>query len=511
MSLPTTYRPMDIAWGLRANARRFPDRTAVSMSEGKLTYARLVERSNRVSNGVAAAGLGPGENAAIVMANRPEYFEIVAGVSSTGSAIATVNPRQSPREIGDILQDCGARIIFTDPDHAEQVQAADLPEGAKVIVAGAPYEDWLARAADTPPASVPAETDTFSIPYTSGTTGRPKGVCLSHRSRVISFFQFASVYGCFGKDDRFLVTTPLFHGGGFAFPMATLFLGGEVELMPRYAPDLLARLIASGQHSGTFVVPTQLHQMFELDAAAVAGLAANRFRSVICNAAPLPEDTKHAALRHFGEGRLHETYGSTEGGVITNLYPDEMRRKQNCAGRPIPGQLVKLLGEDGREVGPGEVGELFSNGPTLFNGYLGRPEETAASLRDGWYSAGDLARADAEGFFYIVDRKKDMILSGGVNIYPRDIEEVLYAHPQIAEAAVVGIPDPRWGEAVCAFLRPAGSAPDVEEVLGWCRRRLAPHKIPKTIRYVEQIPRNAAGKVLKRELRDQMTDQAADA
>ncbi|MEL6236499.1 MAG: AMP-binding protein [Pseudomonadota bacterium] len=500
---PETYRPLDISSGLRANARRFPGKIAVTMGAARLSYGALVERMNRVSNAVSALGLGPGQNAAIMAGNSPEYFEIVAGVSATGAAIATVNPRQTPDELGAIAQDCAARIIFTDAAFEDAVRAADLPQGAQVVVIGPAYEAWIARAAATPPETTPPEWATFAIPYTSGTTGRPKGVCLSHRSRVISFFTFASVYGCFGEADRFLVTTPLFHGGGFAFPMAALFLGGAVDLMPHYAPDLLLDAMASGAHSGSFVVPTQFHGMFDLGEAALARLSGHRFRSVVCNAAPLPEDTKLAALTWLGEGVLHETYGSTEAGVVTNLYPAEMRAKQNCAGRPIAGQSVRLLGEDGAEVAPGEVGELFSNGPTLFNGYWNRPEETAASFRDGWFSAGDLARADDEGFLHIVDRKKDMILSGGVNIYPRDIEEVLFAHDAVAEAAVVGIPDPRWGEAVCAFVRAAGPQ-DPEALIGWCRDRLAPHKVPKSVRFVDAIPRNAAGKVLKKDLRAQV-------
>lgn len=496
---PDTFRNLDIGSGVRANAARFPGKIAVRQGDRTLSYTVLAERMNRVANGARAAGLGSGANAAILSANLPEYFEVVAGVSSTGAAVATVNPRQTEAEIAAILSDCEARLVFADSASEELARAAT---DAPVLVFGADYEAWLLKASAADPGLPPEEWETFSIPYTSGTTGTPKGVCLPHRSRVISFFVFASVYGCFGVDDRFLVTTPLFHGGGFAFPMATLFLGGEVELLPYYAPDLLAATMAEGRHSGTFVVPTQFHGMFDLPSADQDRLSSHRFRSIICNAAPLPEETKLRALDRFGEGVLHETYGSTEAGVVTNLYPHEMRLKQNCAGRPIAGQMVRLLGEDGAPVSPGEIGELFSNGPTLFNGYWNRPAATAESFRDGWFSAGDLARMDGEGYLHIVDRRKDMILSGGVNIYPRDIEEVLFTLPGIAEAAVVGVPDPRWGEAVCAFLRPEGTAPDPEVVLAACRARLAPYKVPKEVRYIHEIPRNVAGKVLKRVLRD---------
>lgn len=502
---PGTYRSLDIGSGVRANARRFPAKEAVRQGDHALSYGALGARMNRVTHASAAAGLGRGVNAAILSANVPEYFEVVAGASATGAAVATVNANQTVGELKAILADCDARLVFCDAANAEKVREA---AGVPVHVFGDAYEDWLSRASDRDPESLPEEWESFAIPYTSGTTGRPKGVCLPHRSRVISFLVFASVYGCFGLEDRFLVTTPLFHGGGFAFPMATLFLGGTVELMPAYSPAALARIIGEGRHTGTFVVPTQFHGMFDLPEAEQAQLSRHGFRSVICNAAPLPEETKLAALDRLGQGVLHETYGSTEGGVITNLAPADMLRKQNCAGRPIAGQHVRLLDEAGADVAAGEIGELFSNGPTLFNGYWNRPEETEACFRQGWFSAGDLARMDEEGYVYIMDRKKDMILSGGVNVYPREIEDVLYALPGVSEAAVIGVPDARWGEAVCAYVRAESGQPSEDTLLAACRDRLAPHKVPKAIRFIDTIPRNAAGKVMKRELRDRWGQEA---
>jgi long-chain acyl-CoA synthetase len=316
---------------------------------------------------------------------------------------------------------------------------------------------------------------------------------------VIGFLAHASVYRCFSPKDRFLVTTPLFHGGGFAFPMGTLFLGGTVDLMPPFAPDLLAAELATGRATGTFVVPTQLNALLGLGLNEIRG---HRLRAAICNAAPLAEETKLRTLDLLGEGILHETYGSTEGGVITNLAPADMRLKAHCVGPPIAGQSVRLLDDAGNQVARGEVGELFSNGPTLFNGYFNKPDETAAGFRDGWFSAGDLAQMDEDGYYYIVDRRKDMILSGGVNIYPREIEEVLYGLDGIREAAVVGQPDAHWGEAVCAFVVPEpGAVLDGAAVIGRCRAELAGHKVPKAVHIIDAIPRNAAGKVLKKDLR----------
>ena len=315
----------------------------------------------------------------------------------------------------------------------------------------------------------------------------------------------ASMYGCFSKNDRFLVTTPLFHGGGFAFPMAALFLGGQVELMPRYQPDLLLQRMSAPENTGTFVVPTQLHSLFTLPEALLDQHRQHSLRTIICNAAPLPETTKYQTLDYFGEGVLHETYGSTEVGIATNLQPEDMRRKQNCVGKAIPGQVIKLLNDAGGEVTTGEVGDLYSDGPTLFNGYLNRPEETAECFRGSFFCAGDQARMDEEGYIYIVGRKKDMIISGGVNIYPRDIEDVLVQHPAIAEAAVIGIADEHWGEAVCAFVVRADNSLDDNTIIDYCRDHLAPQKVPKSVRFIDAIPKNITGKVLKKDLREQLS------
>ena len=217
---------------------------------------------------------------------------------------------------------------------------------------------------------------------------------------------------------------------------------------------------------------------------------------------PLPQATKQRIVEFWGEGILHETYGSTEGGIVTNLRPPDQLRKEQCVGQPFPVTEVRLLDEHGEEVPTGAVGELYSRSPYLFNGYWGMPEATADAFRDGWMSVGDMARKDDEGFIYIVDRKKDMIISGGVNIYPREIEEVLHLHPAVAEAAVVGVQDDYWGEAVKAIVAlGAGAVASEEDLLDHCSQSLARYKLPKQLIFVDALPRNAAGKVLRRELR----------
>lgn len=502
MSRGATYHDLTIAGGIRASAARNPDKAALALGERELTYRELVSRLHRVGNGaVESLGLAGGR-AAILAPNCLEFVELVAGLSEAGVTAVLINPKLTLDEISFICADSEARAIFAHPDLAETARA--VPGIERVIVLDEDYEDWLASAADSPPDAKVAETDAFAMHYTAGTTGKPKGVLVSHRSRALTFFGMAVEYGCYGPDDRALGIAPMFHGAGLAFALAPVFFGGFCRILPRFEPEESLRLLAEGGFGTTFLVPTHFNAIFNLPQATLdrhrrpAGL-----RTIVSNAAPLAQATKERIVDYFGEGILHETYGSTEGGIVTNLRPADQLRKQQCVGLPFAHTEVRLLDDDGRPVPRGEVGELYSRSPYLFNGYWNRPDATSEGLRDGWLSVGDLARRDEEGYIYLVDRKKDVIISGGVNVYPREVEECLHAHPAIAEAAVVGVPDDYWGEAVKAFVVvSAGAVLDADAVLAYCTSRLAGYKLPKTVSFVEALPRNAAGKVLKRDLRD---------
>ncbi len=501
-SRPASYRPLSIASGVRASAGRTPDKTALLDGGRTLSYAALVDRIERVTGAVRdGLGLGRGDNAAILAPNCLEYVEIVCGASSAGVAVATLNPRLVAAEVAFICDDCGAQALFVDPALEDMVRAIDFRSVRTIIVLDERYQSWLAEA--RPLAEQPLEEwDAFSIPYTSGTTGKPKGVVLPHRSRVLTFFAAAAEYGCYSPDDRYLATAPLFHGAGFAFAMASLFFGGYCEVLRAFDPEELIAKLHDRSLTGTFMVPTHFHAIFALEASILDKYRGPGVRTIVSNAAPLPQATKERIVDYFGEGVLHETYGSTEAAIVTNLRPEDQLRKIKCVGLPFPATRVELRREDGSEAAPGEVGELFSTSPYLFNGYWDRPKETAETFRDGWVTAGDMATRDDEGFIYLVDRKKDMIISGGVNIYPREVEEVLFHHDAVGEAAVVGAPDPHWGEAVKAYVvaRP-GASVEAEEVIAYCKQHLSSHKAPKSVEIVESLPKNAAGKVLRRELR----------
>ncbi len=501
-ALPDTFRHITMAAGIRCSMHRDPGKTALICNGRSLTYAMLVDRIER--NRALAAGLGlrPGDRAAIVAGNCLEYIEIVDGLAEAGVAVATVNPRQTPGEIGHVLGDCGARIAFVTPEAEPLVRAAACPDLERIVVIGPEYETLLGEAhpGAAPPAV--AEWQAFAIPYTSGTTGKPRGVVLPHRSRVLTGFSMASEFGCYGPDDRFLAVTPLFHGAGYSWAHAAVFFGGTCEIMPSFEPEPFLRRLHEQAVTGTFLVPTIFHAIFALERPVLDRLRGHSLRALMSNAAPLAQRTKELIVDYFGEGLLHEMYGSTEAGIVCNLRPQDQLRKQRCVGTPFTMNQVKLLDEDGRPTAPGQVGELFSTSPCLFAGYWNQPDATAAAMRDGWFSAGDLAWRDEDGCYYIVDRKKDMYISGGVNVYPREVEELLFRLPGVREAAVVGVPDEYWGETGKAFLvlDPAASlAP--EAVIAACRENLAGHKVPRHIAFIDRLPRNAAGKVLKTELR----------
>jgi acyl-CoA synthetase (AMP-forming)/AMP-acid ligase II len=291
--------------------------------------------------------------------------------------------------------------------------------------------------------------------------------------------------------------------------MCTLYFGGFVEIAVRFDPAQVLERLADGAFTGVFMVPTHFQAIFALPSETLAQRkgTARSLRTIISNAAALPQAVKERIVEYFGDGLLHETYGSTEAGIVTNIRPRDQLRTRQSVGRAFALNEIRLLAPDGSEVPDGEVGELFSRSPYLFDGYWNRPEWTAECSRDGgWVSAGDLARRDAEGFLYIVDRRKDMVVTGGFNVYPREVEIVLEQHPAVREACVVGVPDEHWGERVRGFvvLREAAEAGQVlaEDIASFSRERLARYKAPREIAFIDVVPRNIGGKVLKRELRD---------
>jgi long-chain acyl-CoA synthetase len=501
--LPFSFRHLSIADGIRAAAGRSPEKIAYRHGDRTRKYADLVERIDRVTCAITAGlGLGIGDHGAIVAANSIEYMEIVIGAAQAGVALATINPKLAPAEIVAICEDAGAKVLFVDASSAAVLADFGFTAIDNIVVIEEGFDEWMMSARPGPAPPHVDEWSTFTIPYTSGTTGRPKGVLVPHRSRILSIFAMASEYGCYSPDDRFLAIAPMCHGAGMIFALAPVFLGGYAEIMDKFDPEqVMVKLKAEGM-TGFFGVPTHFHAIFSLEQSVLEANRPESLKTVISNAAALPQAMKETLVDYFGPGILHETYGSTEAGIVSNLRPADQLRKKACVGQPIPGTLIKVLNEEGAECEADEVGELYSSSPYLFNGYWERPEETEQAFQDGWVTVGDLVRKDEEGYLYIVDRKKDMVISGGVNIYPREVEEVLITHPLISDVAVIGVPDEKWGESLKAFVVVCGDGTiDDDSIADFCDGQISRIKIPRAVEVIDSIPRNATGKVLKTELR----------
>ena len=501
---PAISESLSLVSGIRAAMQLTPTKIAITDSDSTRTYSELITRIDRVSMGfLEQMDLTSQVHAAIVAGNSIEYVEVIAGASQAGVPLATINPQLSAAEITAICDDALAQVLFTDLHNAERLLACTFASVKKIIVLGEDFESWISSSSGGGSLPEVSADDVFTIPYTSGTTGRPKGVLVSHRPRIMTFHGMAAEYGCYTSEDRFLAIAPLCHGAGLAFALASLFFGGYVQLINRFDAETVLRILHEDNITGVFMVPTHFHKIFALTPETLRQYQGTELGSIISNAAPLPHATKERILEYFGDDLLHETYGSTEASIVSNLRPEDQRRKQNCVGLPFDTNLISLRNEQGEECGPDEPGELFSSSPYLFNGYWNNPDETEAAFNAGWVTVGDIARRDADGYLYIIDRKKDMVLSGGINIYPREIENVLEQHAAIAEAAVIGVPDDKWGERLKAFVVPCDGEQIIpDQLAAFVETLLAKYKVPREYQAIKELPRNAGGKLLKAALRE---------
>jgi long-chain acyl-CoA synthetase len=498
------YRPLLISTGVRGSALRTPDKIALTVRDQAIAYAALVERFNRIAHlAMAELGLVRRDHVALMLPNGIDFLALVCGLSDVGIISAIVNPQAPPREIAYICNDSQARILFVHPSLEPQARAAACVTLERIVVLDATFEALLAVSDPSDPDITVDETDIFSILYTSGTTGEAKGVMLAHRSRTFHMLlSIATNQGRAQTHMRGLAVAPFANGAGFINGLAPIWFGGSCHIVGTFDAEATLRDIAERRITSVFLVPTQFHAIFNLPPDVLARYDVSSLEVIVAGAAALPQATKERIVAHFGEGRLFEGYGSTEAGGITSLRPEDQLLKRQCVGRPLTGVEAKIVSEAGAAMQTGEIGELICRSPLMFQGYWNRDAETREVLRDGWYHSGDLGYFDPDGYLYIVDRKKNMIISGGQNIFPREIEEVLYQHPGVAEAAIVGEPDPYWGEAVIAYLVASpGHTLDPAALKAHCAEHLARYKIPKAFRVISEMPKNATGKIMHRALR----------
>ena len=501
---------------LAESARRHPDLPALRYYMVRMTYGQLWTRVNRCAAALASLGVTKGDRVAIMLPNCPQYVIAYYGALRLGAIVAQVNPLYTPRELAYLLNDSGAETLVVGDALYPAVQAA-LPEVRlkHILVArllgnvqpgpeARSFEELVASAEGEPPAvPIDPREDVAVLQYTGGTTGRSKGAMLTHFNLVANVVQVQHWFPAEERmkpgEGRILTILPIFHSYGMTVCMNYgLASGYELILVPRFELSEVMEIIRATQPTFFPGVPTMYVAVNNFPNAEEYGVGSIQF----CNSggAAMPVEVMQAFERRFG-AQVLEGYGLSEASPVTHCNPVQGVRKPGSIGIPYPDTDAEIVDvETGtRVLPPGEVGELRIRGPQVMKGYWNRPEETAQALRDGWLYTGDIARMDADGYFYIVDRKKDMILASGYNVYPREIEEVLYEHPAVAECCVAGVPDPYRGETVKAYVvvRP-GTTVTAEEIIAFCRQRLAAYKVPKLVEFRSDLPKTAVGKVLRR-------------
>jgi long-chain acyl-CoA synthetase len=490
------------------NLARFGEYVALHFEGRDYTNVDQQRAAARAANALGRLGVGVGDRVVVLLPNCPEVLQAYGGILRRGAVIVPVVFLLSPEEVRHILADCEARVVITAPELAAKVEGW---QGRVVLVGGGAggaaalhWEELLAREPDLAPIVPRADGDLAVILYTSGTTGRPKGVALSHANLASNARAAASLYEL-DRTAWSLAVLPLSHSYGLTVMNAGSILGTKGVLLRWFNPELVLDTIQRFRVQSMAGVPTMyVYLLHYPDAGA---FDTSSMRSWGSGAAPLPLEIVEPFERKFG-GLLLEGYGLTEASPVVSAHRLSGVRKLGSVGQPIPGVQVAILDDDDRPVPVGELGEICVRGPNVMLGYYRLPEETARTLRNGWLHTGDVGRVDADGFLYVVERKKDLIIRGGFNIYPREVEEVLYAHPLVAEAAVVGMRDPLMGEDVMAFvvLKP-GAALEAEALMAFCQERLAKYKCPKRVRFVESLPKSPVGKILRKELRAQLEER----
>jgi long-chain acyl-CoA synthetase len=484
---------MNLADNLVRSAVAFPERAAIRLDDDVLTYAELDARSARVAALLAGVGVRPGDRVAIMLPNVPDFATLYYGVLRAGGVVVPMNPLLKEREVAYYLGDSQAKLIFTWHSCAAEAAAGAAHAGAECLIVDAAFDGQL-TAAPLEDVAVRADSDTAVILYTSGTTGQPKGAELTHANLLTNVAIAAQDLFHMGPSDVVFGGLPLFHSFGQTCGLnAAISVGACLTLVSRFEPGKVLEVIARDRVTVFEGVPTMYVAL--LGAPQRLGSDVSSLRVCVSGGAALPVEVLRGFEKEFGCIIL-EGYGLSETSPIASFNHPDRERKAGSIGTPIKGVEMRLL-----DVADG-VGEIVIRGHNVMKGYWRRGDATAEAIRDGWFRTGDLARVDADGYFFIVDRKKEMIIRGGYNVYPREIEEVLYEHPAITEAAVVGVPDAVLGEEVAAavVLKP-GATETAEDIRDYVKREVAAYKYPRHVWVMDALPKGPTGKVLKREIR----------
>jgi fatty-acyl-CoA synthase len=508
---------------IAAHARLFPRKIGTRDSRRTLTFAAWDERATRLANGLLGLGLAKGDRVGLLAYNCVEWMEIYVALARAGLVAVPINFRLMSPEISYILSHAEARAVIVQDDLVDRVEPirGELPLTGDCYVhfgGDAPsgwrsYEALIESASrEATPVEVKPE-DTFALMYTSGTTGKPKGAVRNHEGNALIALATAVEFR-FSRDDTALLVMPMCHANSLYFGLTFMYLGATIVVDDHksFDPEALLATLAREKVTFTSLVPTHYIMMLGLPAQVKARYDVAAVQKLLISSAPARRETKLAILEHFKNSGLYELYGSSEAGWVTLLRPEEQLERLGTVGREWAGSgAIRITDPQGNEVADGEVGELYSRTAYVFSGYWKNPDKTAEAFRGEWCSVGDMARRDADGYIQLVDRKSNMIISGGENIYPSEVESVIGAHPKVKDVAVIGIPHEKWGETVQAVVvlhDPAADAKAVEaDILDWCKERMAGYKRPRSILFIADadMPRTATGKILHRTLRERLS------
>ncbi|MBW2613678.1 MAG: AMP-binding protein [Deltaproteobacteria bacterium] len=515
---------MNLGQQLKMNAKKYPATVALKDKDRHFTYPETNQRVNRLAHSLLSLGLSKGDKVAVFMENSIEIVEIFLATAKTGLIIVPINFRLVAREVEYIVDNSDAGAFIVDTEFAPMIDT--IKESLQKIpaenyVAVGPtcrgyleYESFIADAQDNEPDIDVDSSDTWILIYTSGTTGKPKGVVRSHESHI-AFYLINGIDFGFNAHDICMNAMPLCHINSTFFTFTFLYIGASVYIHPArsFQPVEILEIIEHEKITFISLIPTHYNLILNVPEEE-RRYDVTSIRKLLCSSAPVRKNMKLAIIDFFSGVDLYEGYGSTEAGIVTVLKPEDQMKKLGSIGQESLGtDVVKVLDENGREAAVGDVGELYSKGPMLFDEYYKLPEKTESSFCDGWFSAGDMARKDADGFFQIVDRKDNMIISGGENIYPSEIEEVVGSQECVFDCAVIGLPDDKWGEKVVAVIIPKDTAEsEVTErmIMDCCREQMAGYKRPKKIVFIkeDEMPRTPTGKILHRKLRAKFSEMA---